>query len=178
MTAHRTWLRALSTLPSVNFVPYSHSLDRSGDYDMRSGGGNPSVHFSVRQYLKSIQTEQAEARISSTQATSPFFNKFHRIVLHLRALLHSRVFYRTESFGSGKVKKPWIFYKTRMQKFTYSSTSRKILKRRAFQTNPCSTIEKPCHLPVDNLKFLPTLFTAMQISLAKGFLFRTTTKHA
>ena len=31
---------------------------------------------------------------------------------------------------------------------------------------------------MDNLKFLPTLFTAMQISLVKGFLFRTTTKHA
>ena len=26
-----------------------NSLDRSGDYDVRSGGGNPGAHFSVRQ---------------------------------------------------------------------------------------------------------------------------------
>lgn len=64
-----------------------NSLDRSGDYDVRSGRGNPAAHFSVRQYLKSIQTEQAEARISPTQATFRFFDIFHRIVLHLRALL-------------------------------------------------------------------------------------------
>ena len=61
-----------------------NNLDGSGDYDMRSRGSNPAAHFSVMQYLKSIQTGQAEARISPTQATFLFFNNVHRIVLHLR----------------------------------------------------------------------------------------------
>ena len=43
-----------------------NSLDRSGDY--------PGAHFSVRQYLKLIQTERAEVRISLTQTIHPYFS--------------------------------------------------------------------------------------------------------
>jgi integrase len=56
-------------------------------YDVRSGGGNPAAHFTVTQYLKSIKTEQAAARISPRQATPLFFDKFRLIILHLRSLL-------------------------------------------------------------------------------------------
>ena len=42
-----------------------NSLDRSGDYDVRSGGGNTGAHFSVR---------RAEVRISLTQTIHPYFS--------------------------------------------------------------------------------------------------------
>lgn len=51
-----------------------NELDRAGDYDIHSGAGNPATHFLVKQYLKSIQREQAVARISPKK-TTPLFSK-------------------------------------------------------------------------------------------------------
>ena len=49
-----------------------NSLGRSGDWNDRFGCGNPASHLSVKQYLKSVQTEQAQARVSPKQATLYF----------------------------------------------------------------------------------------------------------
>ena len=57
-----------------------NALGRSGDWDDRFGFGNPASHLSVKQCLKSVQTEQAHARVSSKQATPVFFDKFKKIV--------------------------------------------------------------------------------------------------
>ena len=65
------------------------ALGRTGDWDDRFGFGNPASHFSVKQYLKSIQLEQSQARVSPKQATPVFFDKYRKIVYHLRNLLLS-----------------------------------------------------------------------------------------
>ena len=62
-------------------------LDRSGEYAMQSGGGNPANHHSIKQYLKSVTKEQQEARIVPRKATPVFFDKFHKIILPLRDLI-------------------------------------------------------------------------------------------
>lgn len=53
-----------------------NALGRSGDWNDRFGFGNPASHLSVKQYLKSVQTEQAQVRVSPKQATPVFFDKF------------------------------------------------------------------------------------------------------
>lgn len=50
-----------------------NALGRSGDWDDRFGFGNPVSHLSVKQYLKSVQTEQAQVRVSTKQAAPVFF---------------------------------------------------------------------------------------------------------
>ena len=46
-----------------------NALGRTGDWDDRFGSGNPASHLCVKQYLKSIQSEQSQARVSPKQAT-------------------------------------------------------------------------------------------------------------
>ena len=46
-----------------------NALSRTGDWDDRFRFGNPVAHLSVKQYLKSIQSEQSQARVSPKQAT-------------------------------------------------------------------------------------------------------------
>ena len=59
--------------------PIFIALGRSGDWDDRFGFGNPASHLSVKQCLKSVQTEQAQARVSPKQATSVFCDKFKKL---------------------------------------------------------------------------------------------------
>ena len=67
-----------------------NALGHSGDWNDRFSFGNPASHLSVKQYLKSVQTEQAQARVSPKQATPVFFDELKKIVFHLRSLLLSR----------------------------------------------------------------------------------------
>ena len=56
-----------------------NALGRSGDWDDRFGFLDPASHLSVKQCLKSVQTEQAQARVSPKQATPIFFDKFKKL---------------------------------------------------------------------------------------------------
>ena len=55
-----------------------NALGRSGDWNDRFGFGNPASHLSVKQYLKSLQTDQSQAKVSPKQATPVFFDKFKK----------------------------------------------------------------------------------------------------
>ena len=56
-----------------------NALGRSGDWDDRFGLGNPAWHLSNKQYLKSVQTEQAQARVLPKQATPVSFDNFKKL---------------------------------------------------------------------------------------------------
>lgn len=56
-----------------------NALGRSGDWDDLFCFGNPASHLTVKQYLKSVQTKQAQARVSPKEATPVFFNKFKKM---------------------------------------------------------------------------------------------------
>ena len=55
-----------------------NALGRSGDWDDSFGFGNPALHLSVKQCLKSVQRERAQARVSPKQATPGFFDKLKK----------------------------------------------------------------------------------------------------
>lgn len=59
-----------------------NALGRTGDWDDRFGSGNPALHLCVKQHLKSIQSEQSQARVSLKQATPVFFDKYKKLVYH------------------------------------------------------------------------------------------------
>ena len=56
-----------------------NALGCSGDWDDRFGFGDPALPLSVKQCLKSVQPEQAQARVSPKQATPVFFDKFKKL---------------------------------------------------------------------------------------------------
>ena len=59
-------------------------LRRGREWNELSGIGNPASHPSIRKYLTSIRTEQAQARVIPKQATPISFDKLKRLCLHLR----------------------------------------------------------------------------------------------
>ena len=117
------YLRAQWILSSENHtLQYIfNALGRSGDWDDCFDFENPASHLSVKQYLKSVQTEQAQARVSPKQATPVFFDKFKKIVFHLRSLLLSKsispseryiyardlAFFSLDVFSGDKAFRPW-----------------------------------------------------------------------
>ena len=81
------YLLAQWTPLSENCDPFFNALGRTSDWDDRFGSGNPASHLCVKQYLKSIQSEQSQARVSPKQAIPVFFDKYKKLVYHLRQLL-------------------------------------------------------------------------------------------
>ena len=173
-----------------------NSLDRSGEWDDRLGWGNPASHFSVKQYLKSIQKEQAEARISPKQATPVFFDKFLKIVNHLRALLSNGsasaiqkyiyardlAFFTLEFFTGqrasdlGRLKTVDILQNPDGRSLLIHQRVGKTLRGSDSRPFPVRQCKNPAICPVENLKFYRELCKAMGINLGQGFLFRATTK--
>lgn len=174
-----------------------NALDRSGDYDVRSGGGNPAAHFLVKQYLKSVQAEQAQARISPRQATPIFFDKFHKIVLHVRELISNPaataidkyIYARDLAFFTlefvtgqrasdlGRLKTMDILQDLEGKNLLINQRIGKSLRDGIARPIPVRPSRNPAICPIENLKFYRALCTAMRISLGTGFLFRTTIKH-
>lgn len=174
-----------------------NSLSRSGEYDVRSGGGNPAAHHAVKQYLQSIRKEQAEARISPRQATPLFYNKFHQIVIHLRSLLSNPsssaidkyiyardlTFFILEFYTGqrasdlGRLKTVDILRNPDGKSLLIHQRVGKSLRGSQSRPIPIRPSANPAICPVANLKFYRTLCIAMKIDLGVGFLFRTTTHH-
>lgn len=173
-----------------------NSLDRSGEWDDRRGWGNPASHYSVKQYLKSIQREQTEARVPTKQETPVFFDKFLRIVNHLRELLSSNAstaiqkyiysrdlaFFTLQFFTGqtasdlGRLKTADILQNQEGKNLLIHQRVGKSLRGKAPRPVPVRSCKNPVICPVENLKFYRRLCKAMEIDLGHGFLFRTTTK--
>lgn len=64
-----------------------NALGRTSDWDDRFGSENPASHFCVKRDLKSIRSEQSQARVSPKQATLVVFDKYKELVYHVRQLL-------------------------------------------------------------------------------------------
>lgn len=173
-------------------------LDRTGEYDVRSGTGNAAAHHSVKQYLKSISTEQAEVRVSPRKATPLFFYRFYKVVLHLRDHLsrpsitaidkyvHARdltffilaFFTGQRASDLGRLKTVDILQNLAGKSLFIYQRVGKSIRGSAARPIPLHPSKNPALCPVENLKLYRTLCKVMQIDLVSGFLFRTTVRHA
>ncbi len=61
-----------------------------GEWDDRLGIGNPASHPSIKQYLKSVKEEQAQARVQPHRAVPLFEDKLVRIAKHILSKLRNR----------------------------------------------------------------------------------------
>ena len=59
---------------------------RSGEWNVLLDVGNPAAHHQVKQYLKLVSDEQAEARVVPKQATPIFVDKLSKLCSYLRNL--------------------------------------------------------------------------------------------
>ena len=173
-----------------------NALGRCGDWDDRLGFGNPASHLSVKQYLKSVQTEQAQARVSPKQVTPLFFDKFKKLVYHLRSLLlgksispSERYIYARDlaffslDFFSGDRASDLGRFKT-IDVLKHPDGSSLLFHQRAGKTSrgklsrafAVKQTANPAICPVRNLQFFVNLCSAMNVDLSSGFLFHPTSK--
>jgi len=170
---------------------------RSGDWNDNSVQGNPAAHHSVKSYLKSVQLEQAQARVSPKQATPMFFDKFYKIVVHLRTLLQDHnispieryilsrdLAFFTLNFSSGdrasdlgRVKTVDVLRNPDGHNFLIHQRIGKTLRGKRTRAFPVRQCKNPAICPVRNLEFYMDLSRASGISLSNGYLFRPTSKN-
>lgn len=173
-----------------------NSLDRAGDYDIRTGAGNPASHFSVKHYLHSVRLEQAEARISPTQATPLFFQKFLQLVRHLRSQLskpsssaiekyiyaRDLAFFCLEFFTGqrasdlGRLRTIDVLEHPDGKTLLIHQRIGKTIRGSQSRPVPIYPCQNPAICPVENLRFYRTLCSSMGIPMDTGLLFRATTK--
>ena len=66
-----------------------HSIGRDGEWDQRLGLGNPAADKTIKDYLRSVTTEQLQARVTPKQATPFFLDKLTQLAQHLDQALAS-----------------------------------------------------------------------------------------
>lgn len=75
-----------------------HATGRSGEWDRNLGIGNPATDKTVKEYLRTITSEQLQARITPKQATPFFVDKLVQLATHLDTALHSKEASPTQQF--------------------------------------------------------------------------------
>lgn len=171
-----------------------NSHGRVGDWDDFSVRGNPAAHHSVKDYLQSIQLEQAQARVPSKQATPLFMDKFLKLVRHLRNMLQdsnvpptARYIYArdlsffTLSFSSGdrasdlgRVKTVDVLEDSDGRNLVIHQRVGKTLRGKKTRVVPIRPCSNPVLYPVQNLRFYVQYCRAANIDLSTGYLFRPT----
>ena len=171
-----------------------NSHGRVGTWDEFSVRGNPAAHHSVKDYLQSVQREQAQARVPSKQAVPLFLDKFQKLVRHLRFVLQdptvpptARYIYArdlaffTLSFSSGdrasdlgRVKTVDVLEDSDGKNLVIHQRIGKTLRGRKTRVIPIRLCSNPVICPVKNLRFYVQYCRAANIDISTGYLFRPT----
>lgn len=169
-----------------------NALGRTSDRDDRFGSGNPASHLCVKQYLKSIQSEQSQARVSPKQATPLFFDKYKKLVYHLRQLLlgnnispSERYIYALDlAFFSldfvsgdrasdlGRINTVDVLKHPDGSSLLFHQRVSKTLRGKTSRAFAVKQTDNPAICPVRNLQFFVELCNSMRLDLSAGFLFR------
>ena len=173
-----------------------NALGRTSEWDDRFGSGNPASHLCVKQYLKSIQSEQSQARVSPKQATPVFFDKYKKLVYHLRQLLlgnnispseryiyaRDLAFFSLDFFSGdrasdlGRIKTVDVLKHPDGSSLLFHQRVGKTLRGKNSRAFAVKQTANPAICPVRNLQFFVELCNSMQLDLSAGFLFRPTSK--
>ena len=71
----------------TRYVGIFNQAGRSGNWNCELGTGNPVSHPSVHSYLKTIQEEQAQARVRPKKAMPLFMDKLEKMTMYIVAQL-------------------------------------------------------------------------------------------
>ena len=173
-----------------------NALGRTSDWDDRFGSGNPASHLCVKQYLKSIQSEQSQARVSPKQATPVFFDKYKKLVYHLRQLLSGNnissseryiyardlAFFSLDFFSGdrasdlGRIKTVDVLRHRDGSSLLFHQRVGKTLRGKTSRAFAVKQTVNPAICSLRNLQFFVELCNSMRLDLSVGFLFRPTSK--
>ena len=172
-----------------------NALGRTSDWDDHFDSGNPASHLCVKQYLKSIQAEQSQARVPPKQATPVFFDKYKKLVYHLRQLLLGNIspseryiyardlaFFSLDFFsgdrasGLGRIKTVNVLRHPDSSSPLFHQRVGKTLRGKTSRAFTVKQTANPAICPVQNLQFFVELCNSMRFDLSAGFLFRPTSK--
>lgn len=170
------------------------SVSEWDDFSLR---GNPTIHHSVKAYLKSIQREQANSRVSPKQANPVFFAKFQKLVNYIRGALQDAgispiqhyIFARDLAFFTlmfssggraadlGRVKTVDILGSPDSQNLIIHQRVGKTIRGKQSRVIPIRPCQNPAICPVQNLRFYVSFCEAARIRLSNGYLFRSTSNN-
>lgn len=142
--------------------------------------------------LKSIQSEQSQARVSPKQATPVFFDKYKKLVYHLRQLLlgnnispSERYIYALDlAFFSldfvsgdrasdlGRINTVDVLKHPDGSSLLFHQRVSKTLRGKTSRAFAVKQTDNPAICPVRNLQFFVELCNSMRLDLSAGFLFR------
>ena len=171
-------------------------LGRTSDWNDHFDSGNPALHLCVKQYLKSIQAEQLQATVSPKQATPVFFDKYKKLVYHLRQLLLGNIicpseryiyardlaffslnfFFGDRASGLGRIKTVDILRHPDGSSLLFHQRVGKTLRGKTSRAFAVKQTANPTICPMQNLQFFVELSNSMRFDLSAGFLFHPTSK--
>ena len=171
-----------------------NSLGRSYAWDDYTCRGNPVMHPSIKSYLKSVQLEQANARTPSKQATPVFFDKFYKVICHIRSLLldvnsspsNRYILARDLAFFAlsfstggrasdlGRIKTVDVLQNPDGKSLLIHQRIGKTLRGKNTRAIPIRPCANPAICAVANLRFYENFCKTAGIWISDGFLFRST----
>lgn len=166
-----------------------------GEWDDRLGIGNPASHPSVKEYLKNVKEEQAQARIRPKKAIPIFLDKIERIARHIlmqlsiphTAPLNTYIFSRDLCFFTldffsgdraadlGRVMSREALWFPDKSGVLFQRCFGKTLRGDGQNTFAVRRCSNSFLCPVKNLERYLALCQLINIDLKTGFLFRATT---
>lgn len=168
------------------------ALGKSPVWDESSLSGNPATHHSIKSYLKSVRWEQARARTPCRQANPLFWDKFKKIIKHIRSRLQDTtltpidryIFARDLAFFSlafssggrtgdlGRLKSVDLIGRPGDQDWLIHQRVGKTLRGKHSRVTPILAMSSPVFCPIANLKFYSATCKALGVHLGSGYLFR------
>ncbi|KAI8511797.1 hypothetical protein Bbelb_108970 [Branchiostoma belcheri] len=169
---------------------------RGGDWNDAIGTGNPAAAPKVREYLRVTKAEQADALVQPTQAQPVFFEKLSTICGHIKKkmenpgikgvtlfnLARDQAFFKTMFFAAdrasdlGRCKSEELAWLPKGEGILFNHTFGKTLRDGTSNTFPVLAGKDRSMCPVQAVRAYIRIAQALNVSLNRGYLFRTVSK--
>ncbi|KAI8512901.1 hypothetical protein Bbelb_095400 [Branchiostoma belcheri] len=173
-----------------------NSKGRGGEWNDTICTGNPAAAPMVKQYLKVMREEQANALVQPTQAQPVFFSKLERVCRHITskmknptvketslfALARDQAFFKILFFAAdrasdlGRCKAEELAWLPGEAGIRFNHTFGKTLRDGSANAFPILAGKNNSTCPVQGLRVYIRVAQALKIRLNKGYLFRTMDK--
>jgi hypothetical protein len=171
-------------------------IGRGGEWNDLLGVGNPAAHKSVKTYLRTIQEEQARARVFPKQAVPIFFEKLSSLCSYLRRktfdkdcspiqrYLYARdlAFFCLDFYAGdraadlGRMYTKEILASHDNNYLLFRHTFGKTLRGKDANTFKVKRCSDNVVCPVSNVNLYVNLCDLMKINLRDGYFFRVTNR--